>query len=112
MPQIPPMQPRGQPQGQPQRQPQPPPPQIDIAQLMQMYEPKELQSLGQALMSLLKVKAALQPKPSPQQQVAQPGAMQQLAMMDLMRRQRAAQAPQQPQQPGQPPGVPRRGYPS
>ena len=93
MPQLPPSQ--GQ---QPQQQPPP----LDLNQLMQMYDPKQLMMLGQALTSLLKVKAAMAPKPDPREQAMQPGAMEQLAMMDLQRRKQMAAQQQQPQRPPMP----------
>lgn len=72
-------------------------PQIDINQLMQMYDPKQLQMLSQALMGLLKFKAATAPKPDPRQMLMQPGPMEQLAALDLQRRKRAAMQQRQAQ---------------
>lgn len=95
----------GLPPGQPQQQEQPP--SLDLNRLMQMYEPKQLMMLGQALTSILKVKAAMQPKPDPREQAMQPGAMQQLAMLNLQKMKQAEMQQQQQQpQPQQPPGLP------
>jgi hypothetical protein len=88
---MPPPQPQ-----QPQQQKNP----IDIQQLMRIYDPKQLQSLAQGLQGLLKVQAAMQPRPDPRQQLMQPGPMQQLAMLDLQRRQ--AEFMQKRQQAGMP----------
>ena len=102
MAEIPMMQPQGRqppaPQAgqQPGAQPQQRMP--TIQELLQMYDPKEIQMLGQGLPELLKVLAALQPKPSPQEQMMQPGALEQLAMLDLRRRQQEAMQQQQAQQ--------------
>ena len=97
----PPQAPQG---GQPQQQPMP-----TIQELLQMYDPKEIQMLGQGLPELLKVLAALQPKPSPQEQMMQPGALQQLAMFDLQRRQQEAAQQQQMQAQGRPLPMPQMG---
>ena len=83
----------GAPQGgQPQQQ------MPTIQELLQRYDPKEIQMLGQGLPELLKVLAALQPKPSPQEQMMEPGMLQQLAMFDLQRRQQEAMQQQAMQQ--------------
>jgi hypothetical protein len=71
---------------------------------MQMYNPKELMMLSQGLTGLMKVQAAMQPKPDPRQQAMQPGPMELLAMLELQRRQQEAMMKQQAQQP--PPGMP------
>lgn len=71
--------------GAPQQRQSPIPP---IDELMKMYDPKQLMMLGQALTSILKAQAATQPRPDPRQQAMQPGAMEQLAMLDLMKRKR------------------------
>jgi hypothetical protein len=86
-------------EAQPTQQPMP-----TLQQLMQMYNPKELMMLSQGLTGLMKVQAAMQPKPDPRQQAMQPGPMELLAMMELQRRQQEAMQQQMAQQP--PSGVP------
>jgi hypothetical protein len=88
-----------------QRSPEGEPQGLDIQRLMQMYDPKQLLLLSQALTGLLKANAALQPPPDPQQEAMQPGAMEQLAALELIRRRRQAAAAQQEGQ-GSPPGLP------
>lgn len=93
--------PQGAQQGAQQQQQKP---LIDIEQLMQTYDPKQLMMLGQALNSLLKVQAATAPRPDPRELMMQPGPMAQMAQLELLRRRRE-QAMQQQGQQGQP-GLP------